>query len=251
MRRFLDVGLGARPRAHGCRVSRALTRGPLVAVAVAGAWLSLGSVPAWADTSIDTTVCATNGAADLTQPGPPAFQNQWGNAFVAPTGFLKSFTANLAADGSQAVTLALFNENSSGPIGSPVWSAPATIASTGSASTFELQTFAIDQPVSPGQSYAFALIPGAPTANAWWAAGSPSPGSACDPGPVVDGYVGQGWLPPLASQALSFKADFESPAPPSASPSPVAFPAQVADTIGDAQTITITSPGRFRSRSGG
>ena len=50
-------------------------------------------------------------------------------------------------------------------------------------------------------------------------------------------------MPPLANEALQFKADFLTAAPPVATPSPVSFPNQAVSTIGDVQTVTITSPG--------
>jgi hypothetical protein len=95
----------------------------------------------------------------------PAGQNQLGNIFVAPTGYLKTFAASLGADGSQAVTLALFTADAGGPFGPPLWTQAATIAATGSIGTFVVQTFTVDQPLNPGQTYAFAIIAGLPTAN--------------------------------------------------------------------------------------
>jgi hypothetical protein len=177
--------------------------------------------------------------------GTPNNANEVGNIFVAPTGYLKTFAANLAADGNQRVTLALYNANSSGPVGAALWTQPATINSTGSTSMYALQTFTVDQPLITGQTYAFALISGAPAANTWWANGQPGTTSgACYPGPLIDGYAGMSWFAPLASSVSSFRADFETAQAPTASPSPVAFVAQPAGTIGDAQTITITSPGQ-------
>ena len=161
-------------------------RGPLVALIVAIGWLWVGSIAAWGDTLLDTTTCPTNGAAKLTTPGAPGQQNEWGNMFVAPTGYLKTFTADLAADGNQDVTLALYNANNTGPFGPAVWSRPATIQGTGSTSTFQVQTFTVNQPLNSNQTYAFTIAPAAPTATAWWALGSSSAGSACAPGPVVD-----------------------------------------------------------------
>lgn len=221
-----------------------ICRGPLVALIVAIGWLWAGS-SAWADTLIDTTACATNGAAEVSSPAGPLEQNEWGNIFAAPTGYLKTFTADLAADGNQAVTLALYNANDTGPFRPAVWSGPATIQSTGSASTFAPQTFTVNQPLNPNQSYAFTIASGTPVATTWWASGSPTPGSACAPGAVVDRSVGQqNWFAPLANQSFSFKADFLTPSPPVASPSPVSFPGQTAGTIGDVQTVTISSPGQ-------
>ncbi len=144
---------------------------------------------------------------------------------MAPTAYLKTFAANLAADGNQAVTLALYNANSEGPFGPAVWTEPATIDSTGSTGNYELQTFTVNEPLHPNQTYAFTIASGAVTANVLWALGSPSPGGACAPGPVIDRSVGQqNWLPPLANDAFSFKADFltrrrpSRPRPPSRSP---------------------------------
>ena len=219
-------------------------RGLLVAVIVAIGWLWTGS-GAWADTLIDTTACPTNGAANVSSPSGPLEQNEWGNIFVAPTGYLKTFTADLAADGNQAATLALYNAKNTGPFGPAVWSGPATIQSTGSTSTFEPQTFTVDQPLNPNQTYAFAIASGTPTATTWWAEGHATPGSPCAPGAVVDRSVGQqDWLPPLANEAFSFKADFLTASPPVASPSPIVFHGQIADTIGDVQAVTISSPGQ-------
>ncbi len=221
-----------------------IRRWPLVGLIVAIGSLWLGSA-AWGDTLIDTTTCATDGDATLSSPGGPLEQNEWGNMFVAPTGYLKSFTANLSADGNQAVTLALYNADSAGPFGPALWTGPATIQSTGSTSSFQPQTFTVDQPLSPNQTYAFTLISGTPTADATWALGSPAPGSACAPGPVVDRSVGQqNWLPPLTNDTFSFKADFQTALPPVASPSPVSFPNQTVGTFGDVQTVTIGSPGQ-------
>jgi len=212
-----------------------------VLLAVGAGWC--GSAPAWGDTLIDTTGCYTNGSAQVS--GTPNNANEVGNIFVAPTGYLKTFAANLAADGNQPVTLALYNANSSGPVGSALWTQPATIDGTGSASTYALQTFIVDQPLITGQTYAFALISGAPAANAWWASGQPGTTSgACYPGPLIDGYAGMNWFPPLTNSVSSFRADFETAQAPTVNPSPVAFVAAPAGTIGDAQTITITSPGQ-------
>ena len=104
-------------------------RGLLVAVIVAIGWLWAGS-SAWADTLIDTTACPTNGAANVSSPAGPLEQNEWGNIFVAPTGYLKSYTADLAADGNQAAT-----PSSSQSVTPPAASSSvSTATSSGSAS---------------------------------------------------------------------------------------------------------------------
>jgi len=219
----------------------ATRRAPLVAIVVAGSWLCLGASSALADTFIDTSGCAADGAGELS--APPNSQNDWGAEFVAPTGYIKSFAPDLASDGNQAVTLALYNGNSSGPVGLPVWSAPATVDSTGSSSTFALQTFTVDQPVTPGNTYVFALLSGTPTATAWWAVDGASSGP-CYPGPVVSGYAQpQTWFPPLTYESFVYKADFGTPAPPTSTPTTVSFPAQLEGTIGSVQTVTISSSG--------
>ena len=219
----------------------AARRAPLVAVVVAGGWLCLGTGSAWADSIIDTSGCAADGAAQLS--APPSSQNDWGAEFVAPTGYIKSFAADLAADGDEDVTLALYNGNSSGPVGLPVWSAPATVDSTGSASTYGLQTFTVDKPVTPGNTYVFALLSGTPTATVWWALDGASSGP-CYPGPVVSGYAQpQSWFPPLTYESLLYKADFGTPAPPVPNPTAVSFPSELENTIGSVETVTISSPG--------
>ncbi len=187
----------------------------------------------------------------MSSPAGPLEQNEWGNIFVAPTGYLKSYTADLAADGNQGATLALYNATDAGPVGPAVWSGPATIQSTGSTSTFKPQTFTVDQPLHPNQTYAFAIASGTPTATTWWAEGHATPGSPCAPGAVVDRSVGQqDWLPPLTNEAFSFKADFLTASPPVASPSPISFPGQTAGTIGDVQAVTISSPGQVMTTLG-
>jgi hypothetical protein len=168
-----------------------------VLVAVGAGWG--GSAAAWGDTLIDTTGCLTNGSAQVS--GTPNNANEVGNILVAPTGYLKTFAANLAADGNQPVTLALYNANTSGPVGAALWTQPATINSTGSTSMYALQTFTVDQPLITGQTYAFALISGAPAANTWWANGQPGTTSgACYPGPLIDGYAGMSWFAPLTAR---------------------------------------------------
>lgn len=160
-----------------------IRRGQLLAVLVAVGAGWGGSAAAWGDTLIDTTGCLTNGSAQVS--GTPNNANEVGNILVAPTGYLKTFAANLAADGNQPVTLALYNANTSGPVGAALWTQPATINSTGSTSMYALQTFTVDQPLITGQTYAFALISGAPAANTWWTNGQPGTTSgACYPGPV-------------------------------------------------------------------
>ncbi len=217
-------------------------RAPLAVVVVAAGWLCLGTGSAWADSVIDTTGCAINGRAELS--GTPNSPNQLGAEFVAPAGYLTTFAANLASDNPQAVTLALYNANSTGPVGPPLWTAPATVDSTGSPTTFALQTFTIDQPVTAGNTYVLGLISATPTANAWWSTDGSGAGSgACYPGPVNDGYAGQGWFPPLTYEAFSFKASFGTPAPPAATPTAVSFPSQPESTIGAVQTVTINSAG--------
>jgi len=219
----------------------AALRAPLVAVVVAGGWLCLGASSAWADTVIDTTGCAATGRVQVT--APPSSQNAWGAEFVAATPYIKSFAADVAADGDQDVTLALYNGNSSGPVGLPVWSAPATVDGTGSADTFALQTFPVDQAVTAGNTYVFALLAGTPTANVWWAADSASSGP-CYPGPVVSGYAQPlNWFPPLTYESLLYKADFGTPAPPAPTATAVSFPSQLENTIGPVQTVTIDSSG--------
>jgi hypothetical protein len=113
-----------------------------------------------------------------------------------------------------------------------------------------LQSFAVNQPVTAGHTYMFALISGTPTANVWWANGQPAAGSACNPGPADSGYAGGQWLGTLPNDVFSFRADFATPLPPAASPSPVTFPGQPADTIGPAQTVTISSPGEVTTTVG-
>jgi hypothetical protein len=217
-------------------------RAPLAVVVVATGWLCLGTSSAWADMVIDTTACAATGAAELS--ATPNTSNDWGAQFVAPTGYLTSFAADVAADGDQPVTLALYGADSSGPIGGPLWTAPATIDSTGSTSTYAVQTFTVDHPVTPGNSYVFALVPGPATANAWWATDSSGAGSgACYPGPVVSGNGTGGWFPPLTYESFVYKADFGTPAPPAVSPGAISFPSQLESTIGAVQTVTINSPG--------
>ncbi|MFZ0977286.1 MAG: hypothetical protein WAN22_34035 [Solirubrobacteraceae bacterium] len=221
---------------------RATRRASLAAVVLAAGWLCLGAASAWADSVIDTTGCTIDGRAELS--GTPSSPNQLGAEFVAPAGYLTTFAANLASDNPQAVTLSLYNANSTGPVGPPLWTAPATVDSTGSPTTFALQTFTIDQPVTSGNTYVLGLISATPTANAWWSVDNSGAGSgACYPGPVNDGYAGQAWFPPLTYEAFSFKADFGTPAPPVASPTAVSFPSQPESTIGAVQTVTINSPG--------
>ncbi len=217
-------------------------RASLAAVVIAAGWLCLGPTSAWADSVIDTAGCTINGRAELS--GTPNSPNQLGAEFVAPAGYLTTFAANLASDNPQAVTLALYNANSAGPVGPPLWTAPATVDSTGSQTTFALQTFTIDQPVTPGNAYVLGLISATPTANTWWSTDNSGAGSgACYPGPVNDGYAGQAWFPPLTYEAFSFKADFGTPAPPVATPAAVSFPSQLESTIGAVQTVTINSAG--------
>ena len=119
---------------------RATRRASLAAVVLAAGWLCLGAASAWADSVIDTTGCTIDGRAELS--GTPSSPNQLGAEFVA-------------SDNPQAVTLALYNADSTGPVGPPLWTAPATVDSTGSPTTFALQTFTIDSPgdipVSLGQ----------------------------------------------------------------------------------------------------
>lgn len=221
---------------------RATRRASLAAVVLAAAWLCLGATSALADSVIDTTGCTINGRAELS--GTPSSANQLGAEFVAPAGYLTTFAANLASDNPQAVTLALYNANSMGPVGPPLWTAPATVDSTGSPTTFALQTFTIDQPVTAGNTYVLGLISATPTANTWWSTDNSGAGSgACYPGPVNDGYAGQAWFPPLTYEAFSFKADFGTPAPPVATPTSVSFPSQPVSTIGAVQNVTISSPG--------
>jgi hypothetical protein len=220
----------------------AIHRASLAVVVVAAGWLCLGTSSAWADSVIDTTGCAISGRAELS--GTPSSANQLGAEFVAPAGYLTTFAANLASDNPQAVTLALYNANSTGPVGPPLWTAPATVDSTGSPTTFALQTFTIDQPVTAGNTYVLGLISATPTANAWWSVDSSGAGSgACYPGPVNDGYAGQAWFPPLTYEAFSFEANFGTPAPPVATPTSVSFPSQLESTIGAVQTVTINSAG--------
>ena len=108
---------------------RATRRASLAAVVLAAGWLCLGAASAWADSVIDTTGCTIDGRAELS--GTPSSPNQLGAEFVA-------------SDNPQAVTLSLYNANSTGPVGPPLWTAPATVDSTGSPTTFALQTFTID-----------------------------------------------------------------------------------------------------------
>lgn len=155
----------------------------LLGAVVVATWLGLGTSAAWADTVIDTTGCAIDGRAELS--GTPNSPYQLGAEFVAAAGYLTTFAANLASDNPQAVTVALYNANSTGPVGAPLWTAPATVDSTGSATTFALQTFTIDQPVTAGNTYVLALISATPTANTWWSVDSSGAGSgACYPGPA-------------------------------------------------------------------
>lgn len=77
----------------------------------------------------------------------------------------------------------------------------------------------------------------------WWALDGASSGP-CYPGPVVSGYAQpQTWFPPLTYESFSYKADFGTPAPPAPNPTAVSFPGQLENTIGAAQTVTISSPG--------
>src|SRR5579875_2909570 len=223
-----------------------------VVASVAAGWLALGGATAWADTTIDTTGCPVSGfitISQLPQGGFPAQQNSIGNEFTAPSAFLSSWTANLASDGTQGATIALYRADSAGPIGAPLWTAPATLASTGSTSTYRQQTFGIDQPVVQGDTYAFVITASSPTADVYWSEASQSAG-ACSPGPLVDTYAGQPWLPPLAGAVLTFIADFETTAPPQLSPSSVSFAAQPPGTIGDVQTVTITGAGQGQTTLG-
>jgi hypothetical protein len=223
-------------------LGRGTRRASLAAVVLAAAWACLGATSALADSVIDTTGCTINGRAELS--GTPSSANQLGAEFVAPAGYLTTFAANLASDNPQAVTLALYSANSTGPVGPPLWTAPATVDSTGSPTTFALQTFTIDQAVTAGNTYVLGLISATPTANTWWSTDNSGAGSgACYPGPVNDGYAGQAWFPPLTYEAFSFKADFGTPAPPVATPTAVSFPSQPESTIGAVQTVTINSPG--------
>ena len=98
--------------------------------------------------------------------------------------------------------------------------------------------------MTAGNTYVLGLISATPTANAWWSTDGSGAGSgACYPGPVNDGYAGQGWFPPLTYEAFSFKASFGTPAPPVATPTSVSFPSQPESTIGAVQTVTISSAG--------
>lgn len=217
---------------------RLMTRAPLLAMAVMAGSLWLGSAGAWGDSLVDTSGCPASGYALLGAPGGE--QNQWGNEFVAPTNYLKTFAADVSLAQNQSITLALFNADAAGPSGAPIWTAPATILST--VGVFKLQTFNVDQVVTAGKTYAFVLIDGTPTTAVGWAIGSASSG-ACSPGPVVDGPAGGAFLAPLTSSVLLFSADFANATAPGLSPSPVSFPAQPAGTIGNVQTVTVTATG--------
>ncbi|MBV9605818.1 MAG: hypothetical protein JO027_11945 [Solirubrobacterales bacterium] len=219
-----------------------LMRAPLLGLAVAAGWLWFGSFAAWGDTTVDTTACPSDGNVTLTSPGSGrgASQDEAGNEFVAPTDYLKTFSAVVAADQNQAVTIGLYSVTGTTPSSSPLWSAPATVMSTGAA--YQRQTFTIDQPLSAGNTYALALTGGPPTANLTWALATPSPG-ACNPGPLVDAYAGQPWFPPLTNSVLLFDADFGTASPPSLNPAPVSFPGQTVGTIGSVETVTVSSTG--------
>ena len=223
--------------------ARIRTRLPLLVALAAVASLAAGSAPALADTTIDTTGCSIDGYSVLGTVNPTG-QNNLGNAFTAPDlpgTYLKTIAVDLSSDGSQAATLALYNETSSGPAGLPLWSEPVTITST-AAGSFAPETFTVGTSLPTGGSYAFVLLDGTPTANVSVAEISPGGSAACTPGPVIDGYANGPFFPPLTYTALAFTADFGTAAPPVASPS-LAFGSQDTGSISDAQTVTITAGG--------
>ena len=154
---------------------------PLLALTMVAATVSFGSLPAWADTPVDTTGCPTNGFAVVTSTGFPVEQNEVGNEFAAPAGtnYLKTFTAELAADGNQAATVAFYNADSSGLVGAPLFTAPVTFSSTGSVNTCQPHTFTVDQPVVTGPTYGFVITSTTPSANVDWATEDQSAAATC------------------------------------------------------------------------